>query len=454
MATLSFLGAAGTVTGSKHLLEVGGKRILVDCGLFQGLKNLRELNCKPLPDQAQSVDAVVLTHAHVDHAGYLPRLVKAGYRGPVYCTPGTADVAGLILRDSAHLQEHDAYLANKYGFTRHTPAEPLYTLVDAEQAISLFRPIGFHQPTELRPLNATATFRRAGHILGAATVQIDWGGRRVVFSGDLGRYSDPVMLDPDPVAEADVVVVESTYGDRAHEDRDPAQAVGEIVRDTVARGGTLLVPAFAVGRAQSLLYHLWRAREQGLFPGRVPIYLDSPMSINATELLSRHPDDHRLTQAQCAAAFGIATYVRDPELSKSLSADTSPKVIISASGMASGGRVLHHLAAFGGDERSTVLLTGFQAPGTRGRALLRGEREIRIYGEWKHIGAEVRELRMLSAHADAGELLRWLGRFKPAPSHAFIVHGEPEASEALRMGLRRKFGWEARVPRHNQTFNL
>lgn len=453
MVSLTCLGGAGTVTGSKHLVEADGRRLLVDCGMFQGLKNLREQNWQPLPVRARDIDAVVLTHAHLDHTGYLPRLVREGFRGPIYCTAGTRDVTALILRDAAFLQEQDADLANRYGHTRHRPAEPLYNHLDAEFAITLLETVPFHEPREL-PVGARLTYRRAGHILGAATAELRWGGRTFVFSGDLGRYGDPLMHDPEDVQHADVVVVESTYGDRLHGGGDPVEVLAEVVRETVARAGTVVIPSFAVGRAQALLYHLWRARKLGLVPWRIPVYLDSPMSINATELFADHPADHRLTPAECRDAFGVATYVREPARSKTLSADQSPKVIVSASGMATGGRVLHHLAAFGPQERNTILFAGFQAAGTRGRKLLRGERDTRIHGEWVPIRARVQELSMLSAHGDSEELLRWLSGFRSPPAHAFLVHGEPEASEAMRQLVRRRLGWEARVPRQNQTFGV
>ncbi|MEE1621841.1 MBL fold metallo-hydrolase RNA specificity domain-containing protein [Zafaria sp. Z1313] len=453
MVKLTFLGAAGTVTGSKHLVESGGKRLLVDCGMFQGLKNLRERNWQPLPVDAADIDAVVLTHAHLDHTGYLPRLVRDGFRGPVYCTPGTADLAALILRDAAYLQEQDAALANRHGFSKHRPAAPLYTRRDAEAAIALFQHVPFHEPTEL-PLGARLLYRRAGHILGAATVQLEWGGRMIVFSGDLGRYADPLMFDPEPVPEADAVVVESTYGDRLHGDEDPVEALAGIAHETTGRGGTLVIPSFAVGRAQLLLHALWQARKRGLLPHRIPVYLDSPMSIGATSLYAEHPEDHRLTPEQTREAFGVATYVADPHRSRSLSADQAPKIVIAASGMATGGRVLHHLAAFAPQERNTVLFSGFQAAGTRGRKMLRGDPDIKIHGAWVPVRAEVRELTMLSAHGDAAELLRWLGGFRRPPSRAFIVHGEPDASEAMRQHVRRRLGWEAHAPLQNQSFTL
>lgn len=456
MITLTSLGAAGTVTGSKHLLEHDGHRILIDCGLFQGLKNLRELNWGPLPVDAASIDAIVLTHAHLDHTGYLPRLVKQGFRGPVYATESTRDVARLILLDSAHLQEQDADLLNRHQATRHTPALPLYDQEDARAALRRFVTKPFGEAFTIEG-GAVVTFRRAGHILGAATVDVRWGNRTVVFSGDLGRYDDPLMFPPQDVTEADYVVVESTYGDRLHDRSDPAELLGALVRRTMGRGGTLLVPAFAVGRAQALLYHLWRLREGGRIP-YVPIFLDSPMAISASELLHAHREDHRLSASACDDVFRVATYTRDPEESKRISASREPKIVVSASGMATGGRVLHHLKAFGPDPRSTILLSGFQAAGTRGRALQEGARELKIHGQWIPVRAQVESLSSLSAHADADELLRWLAGFARGdgggPARVFVVHGEPQAAETLRVRIDRVFGWDAVVPRQNQVHPL
>ena len=426
---LTSFGGAGTVTGSKHLLSHNGKHILVDCGLFQGLKNLRELNWEPLPVAPKALDAVVLTHAHLDHSGYLPKLVRDGFRGRIYATAATRDVAELILKDSGHLQEKDA-----------------------ERALKQFSNVPFGKPVSLAD-GATLTFRYAGHILGAATAEIDWGGKRIVFSGDLGRYDDPMLFDPQPVAEADYVVIESTYGNRTHAPSDAAEALGAVIEKTVGRGGTVVIPAFAVGRAQLLLYYLWKLRQAGRL-GSVPIYLDSPMAINASELLCDHLADHRLPAEICHAACGIATYTREVEESKRITASQFPKVVISASGMATGGRVLHHLAAFAPKRENTILFAGYQAAGTRGQAMLQGAREVRIHGQWVPVNAQVVNLPELSAHADANELMRWLSGFRHAPSRVFVVHGEPDASEALRVRIDKETGWPVSVPRLGQVFEL
>ena len=452
MITLTSLGGAGTVTGSKHLLECDGRRLLVDCGLFQGLKALRERNWAPFPIDPKTIDAVVLTHAHLDHSGYLPKLVKEGFGKKIIASHASMQLSEIILLDSGHLQEKDAEYANRRGFSKHKPALPLYGIHDAERAMQHFSVVDFHEETSL-PGGAQLILRRAGHILGAATAELRWGGQTIVFSGDLGRYDDAVMVDPETVPEADYVVVESTYGDRLHEHRDPTEALGEIIERTTARGGTVVIPSFAVGRAQSLLYHLWKLKQAGRL-GLTPIYLDSPMAINATDLLHGNLDDHRLSPEECHATCNVATYVRDVEASKAITASPMPKVILSASGMATGGRVLHHIKAFGPDRRNTILFSGFQAAGTRGRAMVEGAHEVKIHGQWIPIRAEVADLPMLSAHADADEILRWLSGFRRPPKKTFIVHGEPHASDALRLRIKDKLGWECVVPEMMEAHQL
>jgi metallo-beta-lactamase family protein len=452
MISLTSLGGAGTVTGSKHLLECDGRRLLVDCGLFQGPRELRELNWQELSVDPASIDAVILTHAHLDHCGYLPRLVRQGFSGPIHATPATMDVARLILLDSAFLQEKDAEFANRHGLSRHRPALPLYTGQDAENALAQFTPVPFHDPYQLGA-GAALRFRRAGHILGAATAEVRLNAQTIVFSGDLGRYGDETMVDPEPIEHADYVVVESTYGDRLHPNVDAQTVLRDVIDRTARRGGTIVIPAFAVGRTQSLLYHLWMLKMHGELE-LVPIYVDSPMATNATELLCAHMDDHRMQPLVCRDACAIATYVRDTDGSKALSASPMPKVIISASGMASGGRVLHHIKAFGPDPKNTILFAGFQAPGTRGRALVDGVREVKIHGNWVDIRAEVADLTSLSAHADSDQLLRWLRGFKVAPRHTFVVHGEPNASVALRDRVEAELGWRCSIPKMGQAQRL
>ena len=449
--SLTFLGAAGTVTGSKYLVEADGRRILVDCGLFQGFKQLRERNWAPLPVDPSSIDAVVLTHAHLDHSGYLPLLVRNGFGGPVYCTAATFELCRLLLPDSGHLMEADARFANRHGFSKHRPALPLYDRLDAERSLDSFSSRPFGERFAVLP-GLAALFRKAGHILGAASVELDVSGTRIVFSGDLGRYDDAVMVDPEPVARADWLVVESTYGNRRHERTSPEESLEEVISRTARRGGSVIIPSFAVGRAQSLLYHLSRLRAQGRLD--VPVYLDSPMATDAGTIFCEHPHETRLTAAQCRAACAVATYTRDVEESKALDRDTMPKVIVSASGMATGGRVLHHLKRYAPDRRNTILLAGFQAGGTRGAALKAGATELKIHGEYVPVRAEVASLDMLSAHADRDELMRWLGGFESAPRTTFVTHGEPDASDALRHSIKEKLGWSAHVPEHGERVEL
>jgi metallo-beta-lactamase family protein len=450
--SLSFLGGAGTVTGSKYLVEAGSDRLLVDCGLFEGFKLLRLRNWAAFPIEPRSIGAVVLTHAHLDHSGYLPLLVRHGFAGPIYCTEATAELCEILLPDSAHLQEKDAEYANRHGFSRHKPALPLYTQKDAEHALRRLKTVPFEQAVSL-PGGADIRMRRAGHILGAASVELTWGGSRIVFSGDIGRYDDAVMGDPEPFEQADCLLVESTYGDRLHETINPQDALAEIIPRTIGRGGTVIIPAFAVGRAQSLMFHIHQLKAVKRIPN-VPVFLDSPMAEDASRIWSRRPDDHRLGERECRDAFAVAHYVRDVEESKALTVNPAPKIIISASGMATGGRVLHHLKHYAPDARSTILFAGYQAGGTRGADMIAGARSIKIHGAYVPVRAEVRNLAMLSAHADADEIMRWLGGLRHGPRKAFITHGAPPASDALRRRIEEQLGWHCVVPEHGQRVEL
>ncbi|MBS0282622.1 MAG: MBL fold metallo-hydrolase [Proteobacteria bacterium] len=450
---LTFLGGAGTVTGSKYLLERGGDRILIDCGLFQGFKALRLRNWAPLPVQPSAINAVVLTHAHLDHSGYLPLLVRNGFRGPVIATSGTQDLCGILLPDSGHLQEQDADFANRHKFSKHQPALPLYTEQDARDALKHFRTAPFDRPVDL-PGGATARFAHAGHILGAATVSVEWAGRTLVFSGDIGRYGDPLMPDPQTPAKADYLLLESTYGDRLHDRTDPQDVLADIIGKTIRRGGTVVVPAFAVGRAQSLIYHLTRLKASGRLPAILPVFLDSPMAIDATEIFRRHAGDQKLNRRDLHNLQGDTHYVHSAEESKALTANPMAKVIISASGMATGGRVLHHLRHYAPDPRNAILFTGFQAGGTRGAAMVAGADSIKMFGGYVPVRAMVHNLSMLSAHADRDELLRWTSGFRERPRTTFIVHGEPQGADALRLALAEQRQWNCVVPDHGQTVVL
>lgn len=450
---LTFLGGAGTVTGSKYLLEHRGHRMLVDCGLFQGLKQLRLRNWAGLPLAARELSAVVLTHAHIDHSGYLPAVVRDGFTGPVFATQATREIAGLLLPDCGHLQEEDAEYANRRGFSKHHPALPLYTEADARKALRRFSSHKFGESFEAMP-GVHVRFSPAGHILGAASVHVAWEGGSVLFSGDLGRSEDLLMRPPAAPPGADHVLVESTYGDRSHEGADPETALAEVINRTAARGGIVVVPAFAVGRAQALLHLMATLKRHHRIPD-LPVFLNSPMAADVTAIYHKHRSEHRLDEAQCHAMGAVAKIVNTPDESRELNAMRYPAVIISASGMATGGRVVHHLKAFAPDHRNTILLTGFQAAGTRGAALAGGAREIKIHGEYVPVRAEVASLGSLSAHADRGELLHWLAQLPAAPKQVHVVHGEPVASDSLRLAIEERHrDWNCAVAEHGQTVQL
>jgi metallo-beta-lactamase family protein len=441
---LTFLGATGTVTGSRTLIESEGRKILVDCGLYQGVKQLRLRNWRRPPVELTDLDAVILTHAHIDHSGYLPALVRDGFEGPIYCTPPTLDLCRILLPDSARIHEEDAAYANRKGFSRHKPALPLYTEEDAERALDRLVPLDFGERIELDSLSVS--IRPAGHILGAGSVAIRSQAGTVLFSGDLGRYDDLMMRPPDPPGAIDWLVLESTYGGRSHPEVEPIAAIAEILNRTLERDGTLLMPAFAVARAQTLCYCLHEIFERGLAP-RVPVFLNSPMATRVTELYQRYASYHRLTPELCNTVCSLPEFVRSVDESKELTArGRFPAVIISASGMATGGRILHHLEGLAPDARNTILLPGFQAPGTRGQAIAGGAEAVKIHGEWVPIRAEVVQLDFLSAHADQADLLRWAGACEPGPQRVFVNHGEALASDLLRHELQERLGFAASVP--------
>lgn len=452
---LTFLGAAGTVTGSQYLLEDDNRRILIDAGLFQGRKELRERNWAPPSYDPASIDAVLLTHAHIDHSGYIPKLVKGGFTGPVYCTGATQDLCNILLPDSGHLQEEDAASANRHGYSRHHPALPLYTQEEAETALGHFRPVEFGKRYRIDGSLLGFTMYRAGHILGAAFIRIDDGMTSVLFGGDIGRLHNPVMKPPAKIQQADYLLVESTYGDRLHNTDDPTEDIFRIVRDTAARGGTVVIPAFAVGRTQAILYHLYLLKKQGRIAD-IPVFVDSPMAIRATALLSRHPADHRLSPDVCAEIDAMARYTTTTEESKEINSrhNGMPKVIVSASGMATGGRVLHHLKYYIGDARNTILLAGFQAEGTRGDRLVKGEKEISIHGQMWPVRAQIEKLDNMSAHADYSEILTWLENFNARPRRVFVTHGEAAAAAAMGAHISARFGWDTHVPAHGETVEL
>lgn len=448
---VTFYGATGTVTGSRSLVEVGGQRLLVDCGLFQGYKTLRERNWAELPFDARSLDAVLLTHAHIDHSGALPLLMKAGFKGKIWTTAATAELAEILLLDTAHLQEEEARYRNRHGKTKHQPAEPLYTQDDAHKAIAHLHRVGSDGRLNLG--DAQVEFTPAGHILGACSIRISDGERSVLFSGDLGRDDDLVMLPPQTGQRADWVVIESTYGDRLHMEIDPIEQLGDIVRRTAARGGVVVIPAFAVGRTQGLLYALYRLKQAGAIPD-LPVMLDSPMGIKATGLYERHNHLHRLSDDECAGIRHMTRFVSSVDDSKALMRQRYPMVVIAGSGMVTGGRVLHHIANFGTHPRNTIVLSGFQAGGTRGADLVAGAKSIKLFGEYVSIRAEVAQIEGLSAHADQTGLLDWLKGLGQAPRQVFVTHGEPHAADTLRLRINEQLGWPARVPDYRETFRL
>jgi metallo-beta-lactamase family protein len=459
-ATLQFVGGAGAVTGSKYLVRAGGRQVLLDCGLFQGLKALRLRNWAKPPFVPAEIDAVVLSHAHVDHAGYLPLLARRGFRGPVYCTPATADLLGALLPDCARIQEEDAERANRHGYSKHRPALPLYTSADAEAALRLVRrrPCGRAFPI---CRGITALTRRTGHILGAASVELRVGPGdplRLVFSGDLGRWGRSVLRDPELVPEADVLLVESTYGDRTHPP-DPLSELARVVNDSVTRNGALLIPAFAVDRTQELIWSLRQLEDAGRIPV-LPVYVDSPLAIEVTDIYCRHPGEHRFEltaladRGRCSLRTRRLQLARTPEESKALNHVRGPLVVIAGSGMATGGRVLHHLARRLPDPATTVLLVGFQAAGTRGRSLQDGAATLRLHGQDVPVRARVESVQGLSAHADREEILRWLSGFKTPPRQTYVVHGEPGPAAALAETIRATLHWEARPAADGETVDL
>lgn len=449
-ATLQFLGASGTVTGSRFLLESSGVRVLLDCGLFQGDKSLRRRNWDPPPFEPGRLDAVVLSHAHLDHSGYLPVLVRGGFRGPVHCTAGTRDLLKVLLPDSANLEEEQAARMNRYGLSKHDPALPLFTSADAAAALNHLRPHRYGETWSVTP-EMPVVFRRAGHILGSATVDIRVGASlRLVHSGDLGRWDQPILRDPEPVEEADVLLIESTYGDRIHGD-DAIEQLACVVREAAERGGALLVPAFAVGRAQNLIWMLRGLEEEGRIP-RVPVFIDSPMANHVSEATCKHEEDldHEMrlamTDERCPLCCKTYHLVASPEESKALNHHQGPMIVIAGSGMATGGRILHHMRHRLPDPRTTVLLVGFQARGTRGRSLQDRASTLRIYGQDVPVRAKVEVVDGLSAHADQNEILRWLSTFQRPPRQTWMVHGEAGPAAALAQLVHERLGWSTAVP--------
>jgi len=461
MPTIRFLGAAGTVTGSRHLIEHKGQRILLDCGLFQGRKELRKRNWEPFGVPPDSIDTVVVSHAHIDHTGWLPRLLAQGFAGPIHTTPATRDLSAIMLPDSGRLQEEEARYANRKAYSKHKPALPLYTEEEAGACIPRMRALTYDKPQKIAD-GVTLTYRRAGHILGSAIVVIDLEGdgapRRVVFSGDLGRPGTPIIPDPDKVEGATVLLVECTYGDRLHDKHDPAVDLAAELNRLASEGGVLIIPAFAIGRTQQILHDIRRLENDGTVPV-IPVVVDSPMACSATPLYLMHREEHdaemraELASGDKPLSPHRITFARSVEESRAVNSMKGPLVIVSASGMATGGRVLHHLKRRLPDPHTSVIFVGYQAEGTRGRRLLEGEKSIRIHGEDVAVAARIGQIHGFSAHADWQEIDGWLGGFRSPPQHTYCVHGEPQALEAERARLAGR-GWAVTVPSLGDTVEI
>ena len=443
--TTHFLGAAGTVTGSKYLVDTGERKILIDCGLFQGLKELRLKNWEYPPVDVSEIDAVLLTHGHMDHTGYLPRLVKQGFKGPIYGTYPTLDIAEIILNDSAKIQEQEAERANKEGYSKHSPAEPLYTLNDVEKTVPRFKGV---PPSQWLPIlkDVKARFQYNGHILGATYIELDIHGKRFVFSGDIGRTNDLLLYPPLKPAKADVLFIESTYGGRFHpEEEEAIPQIEKLVNDTINRGGSLFIPSFSVERAQLMMLIFWRLLKEDKIP-KVEMIMDSPMGANVLELFHRTRDWHRLEDNECDEMCSHFTVVSSYRETMELRTNNKPKIVIAGSGMLTGGRMLNYLETQAQNPNNTLLFVGYQAEGTRGRKLLEGEKELKVYGKWVPFHMQVAEIEGLSAHADHKELMDWMSEIRNKPKRIFIVHGEKESAEALQKGIEETYGWNSEIP--------
>lgn len=457
--SLTFLGAAETVTGSRHLLTVGSRKFLIDCGLFQGSPELKQRNWRDIEVGTNEIEAVLITHAHIDHIGYLPRLYKLGYRGPIYCTGATSEITRLSLPDSGHLQEEAARYANKKGFSRHRPALPLYTAEDANEVCKQIETSKFDEFIDLQG-GCKLRFRRAGHILGSAFIEFHLpNGEMVLFTGDMGRPNQPIIRDPEIIDSADYLLIESTYGDRIHPPISPLDFLKTAINQAVADKGMVIVPAFAIGRTQDLLYYLQQLENSGECP-QIPIWVDSPMAVDATGIYSRHHEDHDLDLESLEQSDKNplrpknVQFVRKADQSKALNSERGPGMIIASSGMAAGGRVVHHLAQRLSDPSTQVLFVGYQAEGTMGRKLLEGTPEVSLMGRPIRVRAEIKSLGSLSAHADQAELLAWMGHIKSPPKSTFIVHGETNAQKVLQNKIRDGLGWDSIIPAHGQEFAL
>lgn len=449
---IQFLGGVHTVTGSKYLIQTNEMNILVDCGLFQGYKELRLRNWAILPIDPKTIDYVLLTHAHIDHSGYIPLLVKQGFRGKILCTAPTKDLCSILLPDSGHLHEEDARYANRKGYSKHHPALPLYTRMEAEESLSYFHSVPLDQTINLgKDLNVG--FYYGGHILGASFIRLEQDRTSVLFSGDLGRPHDPLMYPPKLPLDSDYFVIESTYGNRIHEKINPLIQMRDLIHRTVNRGGSIIIPSFAVGRTQTLLYYLHELKVKKEIPD-IPVYVDSPMATNATQIFSHYPEQNRLSKEEGRAVCAVAHYVNSVDESILLDSQKFPVIIISASGMATGGRVIHHIRHFAPNPKNTILFSGFQVGGTRGDRMIRGEQEIKMFGQMIPVRAEIAQIEGFSAHVDSVEMLEWLSHLKKTPRKLFITHGDIEASEALKNKIEQRFHWTCEIPSYLKTIEL
>jgi metallo-beta-lactamase family protein len=449
---LQFLGAAGTVTGSKYLLTANGKRIMIDCGLFQGLKQLRLLNWKELPVDVSTIDWVILTHGHLDHVGYLPRLVNQGFKGRIFATAPTADLAAIILKDSAKIQEEDAEQANYHGYTKHSPALPLYTVKDVEETLPLIEAVDDNHFVELAE-GIRFRFRRDAHIPGAAFIELDAMEKRIVFSGDLGRPNDAMLKPPEQPEKADYLIVESTYGDRLHPKASTKALLLEIINKSISKHGPLLVPSFTVDRAQDFMYLIWLLKHEGLMPD-IPVYLDSPMGLDVSKLFLKYPDWQILEPNVFKDVFANTRMIRSIQDTRRLARKKMPMIVIAGSGMMNGGRILQYLKEHLGDPRTTIIIPGYQAAGTRGRKLSEGETEIKMHGKYVKVKAEIAHIHTMSSHADQGEILGWMSKIQNKPQKVFITHGEPHSSDALRLKIKDTYGWDCHLPQLFEEVNL
>lgn len=448
---ITFLGATEEVTGSRYLIENEDVKILVDCGMFQGPREITKRNAEPFPIDPKKINAIILTHAHIDHTGYIPALIKNGFRGKIYCSKATYELCSILLIDSGSLQEGEAKDINRRGGPDHPPAIALYTAHDAEESLKFFQPIDYDTTINIASLKVTLI--RSGHIIGSSFVIVSDGKQKLTFSGDLGRPYDLILKSVPHLKQTDFLVIESTYGNRIHEKGDPIKALGEVVNKTIAKGGILIIPSFALERAQTILYCLYQLKQKKAIPN-IPIFLDSPMAIAITDLFCKFKDEHKLDESLCKDIFDIATYARTKEESMRIDHINHPAIIIAGSGMADGGRVMFHLQHFISDDKNTVVFVGFQAEGTAGRALVNGAKTVELHGKWCSVHAEIKTINTLSAHADSNEILEWLGYFENSPKKVFVTHGEIEAAQSLKRKIEERFGWNVVVPKYLESFDL